>query len=329
MGTAAAVGPLAVTTLLEPDPTDHPGFLTVPTAAVTLTGLAPGTRLLLRSRCVAGGGVWRWELPWSEAAVAATLRPPRHAPSEHPPQVLWVMGTLVALRVRNPGKLAVRMGAPDVGGYVVDCVAVRALLLSLLAMSRGRPYAQCHADFPGGAAATTVVVEGNGAAVPCAVAELGFMDGLAVVTVSGLTPGTQYSLRCRCQLEDPEVDANTLWSPVVDVVTLDVARLEVGLVCALSSLLCESCHSRRVSLRLRTVVGGHTPCAMCRACVLSQAALGTTTVERDALRSQLVRCSLASVLLLARSLACKPWAKRRPYSVSSCCGVCHALVCCD
>jgi hypothetical protein len=94
------------------DPTDHHLLLTAPTLTVPVLHLSPGTAYRFRSRCVAGGVARRWELPWSEATVAATLRPPRHAPSELPPQVLRVMGTLVALRVRNPGKLAVRVGAP-------------------------------------------------------------------------------------------------------------------------------------------------------------------------------------------------------------------------
>jgi hypothetical protein len=67
---AAAAGPLAVVELPKPDPTDHPGCLAAPTATVVLTGLVPGSHLRLRSRCVAGGGAWRWEhweLPWSEA----------------------------------------------------------------------------------------------------------------------------------------------------------------------------------------------------------------------------------------------------------------------
>jgi hypothetical protein len=114
------------------------------------------------------------------------------------------------------------------GVFVVDCVFVRALLLSLLAISRGRPHARYHADFPGGSAATAVVVECNGDVVPSAVATAGFVNGTAEVTVAGLTPGTPYSLRCRCVLADPEVDLDTLWSPRVDVVTLDVAGLEVG-----------------------------------------------------------------------------------------------------
>jgi len=104
---AATAVPLAVAALPEPDPTDHPGFLTAPAASVALTGLAPGTRLRLQSRCVAGGGGWRWELPWSEATAVATLRHPRHAAADHPPEVVRVMGTHVTLRVRNPGELAV------------------------------------------------------------------------------------------------------------------------------------------------------------------------------------------------------------------------------
>ncbi len=102
----AAAVPLAVAALPEPDPTDHPGFLTAPVASVTLSGLAPGTRLRLWTRCVAGGGAWRWELPWSEATAVATLRQPRHAAADHPPEVVVVMGTHLTLRVRNPGELA-------------------------------------------------------------------------------------------------------------------------------------------------------------------------------------------------------------------------------
>ncbi len=97
VGAAAAAVPLAVVALPEPDPTDHPGFLTAPTATVVLTGLAPGTRLRLRTRCVAGGDAWRWELPWSEAMITLL---------HYPPVVLRVMGTHVVLRVRNPGELA-------------------------------------------------------------------------------------------------------------------------------------------------------------------------------------------------------------------------------
>ncbi len=100
---AAGAGPLAVAALPEPDPRDHPGFLTAPAVTVALTGLAPGARLRLRSRCVAGGDGWRWELSWSEATVAATLRHTRHPAAEHPPEVVRVMGTHVTLRVRNPG----------------------------------------------------------------------------------------------------------------------------------------------------------------------------------------------------------------------------------
>jgi hypothetical protein len=84
------------------------------------------------------------------------------------------------------------------------------------------------ADFPGGAAATAVVVECNGAEVPSALVAPGFVDGRAEVTVAGLTPGTPCTLRCRCALADPEVDVDALWFPVVHVVTLDVAGLEVG-----------------------------------------------------------------------------------------------------
>ncbi len=102
-GTAAAAGPLAVAVLPEPDPTDHPGCLTVPAATVVLTGLTPGTHLRVRSRCVAGSGAWRWELPWSEVTVVASLRPQL----EDPPELVRVASSYVALRVRNPGELSI------------------------------------------------------------------------------------------------------------------------------------------------------------------------------------------------------------------------------
>jgi hypothetical protein len=86
----------------------------------------------------------------------------------------------------------------------------------------------CRPDLPGGSAATAVVVECNGAVVPSAVATAGFVNGTAEVTVAGLTPDTRYSLLCRCELEDADVDPDSLWSPRVDVVTLGVAELEVG-----------------------------------------------------------------------------------------------------
>jgi hypothetical protein len=86
----------------------------------------------------------------------------------------------------------------------------------------------CRPDHPGGAVATAVVVEGNGAVLPSAVAAAGFVNGYAEVTVSGLIPGTPYSLRSRCQLEDADVDPDSLWSPRIKVVTLDLAGLEVG-----------------------------------------------------------------------------------------------------
>jgi hypothetical protein len=105
---AAAAVPLAVAALPEPDPTDHLGFLTAPVATVALTGLAPGTRLRLQSRCVAGGDGWGWALPWSVATATATLRHPRHAAADHPPEVVRVMGTHVTLRVRNPGERVLR-----------------------------------------------------------------------------------------------------------------------------------------------------------------------------------------------------------------------------
>jgi hypothetical protein len=104
---APDAGPLAVAPLPKLDPTDHPGFLTAPTVTVVLTGLAPSNGLRLWSRCVAGGEVWRWELPWSEVTTAATLRYPRHSAADHPPEVVRVMGTHVTLRVRNPGEWAV------------------------------------------------------------------------------------------------------------------------------------------------------------------------------------------------------------------------------
>ncbi len=100
-GEAAAAGPLAVVALPEPDPTDHPGCLTVPATAVELTGLTPGTHLRVRSRCVAGGGAWRWELPWSEATVVATLQPQQ----EDPPEVVQVASTHVAAQMRRLGEL--------------------------------------------------------------------------------------------------------------------------------------------------------------------------------------------------------------------------------
>ncbi len=95
-------------------------------------------------------------------------------------------------------------------------------------------------DFPGGAAALAVTVECNDVVFPSSVVAPGFEMGHAVVTVTGLTPGTQYSLRCRCEVADAEVDPDTLWSPPVPVVTLDLAGLEVR---------------RYVSLAFRTITG--------------------------------------------------------------------------
>jgi hypothetical protein len=69
-----------------------------------------------------------------------------------------------------------------------------------------------------------VVVECNGAVLPSAVTSAGFVDGHAEVTVSDLSPGNPYSLRCRCQLEDRDVDPDTLWSPPVTVATLRPPR---------------------------------------------------------------------------------------------------------
>jgi hypothetical protein len=80
------------------------------------------------------------------------------------------------------------------------------------------------ADFPGGSAATGVVVECDGRAVPATLSPPGFVDGLGVVTVTGLTPSTACSLRCRCELEDAEVDPEALWAPPVAVVTLRQPR---------------------------------------------------------------------------------------------------------
>ncbi len=84
--------------------------------------------------------------------------------------------------------------------------------------------ARCNPDFPTGAPATAVVLELDGVVVPASVAAPGFVDGHAEVTLPGLSPGTPYSLRCRCELEDPEVDPDTLWSPPVAVKTLRRAR---------------------------------------------------------------------------------------------------------
>ncbi len=109
MDAAPDAGPLAVAALPTPDPTDHPGFLTVPTTTVALTGLAPGTKMRLWLRYVAGGDAWQWELSQSEATAVATPRFPRHAAADHPPEVLRVMGAHVTLRVRNPGEHAMSL----------------------------------------------------------------------------------------------------------------------------------------------------------------------------------------------------------------------------
>ena len=85
---------------------DHAAFLHAPDASVTLARLAPGMRYQLRYRCVATAPVVppvRWALPWSPPVTVATLRPPRHAAAEHPPEVVHVACTFVTLRVRNPG----------------------------------------------------------------------------------------------------------------------------------------------------------------------------------------------------------------------------------
>jgi hypothetical protein len=71
-------------------------------------------------------------------------------------------------------------------------------------------------------------VECNGEVVPAVVAAVGFVAGRAEVTVAGLAPGTPCSLRCRCVLEDTCVDPETLWSPLLEVIMLDVVELEVG-----------------------------------------------------------------------------------------------------
>ncbi len=54
----------------------------------------------------------------------------------------------------------------------------------------------------------------------------GFMNGHAEVTVTGMTPGTAYLVRCRCELADPDVDPEAMWSLPVSVRTLTVADLE-------------------------------------------------------------------------------------------------------
>jgi hypothetical protein len=69
-----------------------------------------------------------------------------------------------------------------------------------------------------------VTVVCNGRIIPATVAAAGFVGGYAEVTVPGLIPGTPYSLRCRCEVEDPDVDVDALWSPAVAVRTLRLPR---------------------------------------------------------------------------------------------------------
>ena len=73
-----------------------------------------------------------------------------------------------------------------------------------------------------------MAVECEGRALAATVAPAGFVAGVAVVTVAGLSPATAYTLRCRCEVEDPDVDPNALWCPPVAVATLSVEALEVG-----------------------------------------------------------------------------------------------------
>ncbi len=75
-------------------------------------------------------------------------------------------------------------------------------------------------------------MECNGAVVPSALVAPGFVEGIAEVTVSGLAPGTPYSLRCRCEVKDSDVDPDALWSPRIKFETLDAAGLEVCRACA-------------------------------------------------------------------------------------------------
>jgi hypothetical protein len=114
---------------------------------------------------------------------------------------------------------------PD-DGWLSGAWDERALMSTF--RSRARFHVVCRPDLPGGAAVTAVVVECNGAVVPGAVAMASLVNGSTEVTVPGLIPDTLYSLRCRYELEDPDVDPDSLWSPSVDVVTLGVTEREVG-----------------------------------------------------------------------------------------------------
>jgi hypothetical protein len=65
----------------------------------------------------------------------------------------------------------------------------------------------------------SVMVEVDGQAVGCILADSRFTDGVAEVTVPGLAPATLYSLRCRCELVDGDVDPEALWTPNQTVAT--------------------------------------------------------------------------------------------------------------
>ncbi len=88
-----------------PAATDHHLFMTAPVGAVLLTNLASGVQHTFRSRCVVGAGATAWELPWSTTTHVATMLRPRHPAADHPPTVVQVLGTSVALLVRNPGRV--------------------------------------------------------------------------------------------------------------------------------------------------------------------------------------------------------------------------------
>ncbi len=89
-----------------------------------------------------------------------------------------------------------------------------------------------------------VVAEANGQSVACILAYPGFADGVAEVIVAGLAPATPYSLRCRCEVVDADVDPDSLWTPSLAVTTAagDIAlEEEVGgvghsLLCAVGSI---------------------------------------------------------------------------------------------
>ncbi len=99
-------------------------------------------------------------------------------------------------------------------------------------------------DHPEGSAVRRVVAEANGQAVACVLAYPGFADGVAEVIVAGLAPATLYSLRCRCEVVDADVDPDSLWTPSLAVTTAagDIALEEevrdVGhsLLCAVGSI---------------------------------------------------------------------------------------------